>query len=605
MSASRPILPPADDIDSHDALTVREIATERRRRVARWLAALVALALLAGVIFGARPALHCVKAWQARRLARDAVRLTEQGNLEAARTRVQDALAIWRMEPEASHAAAFFLTRAGAYRQALPYWQQLETVRPLTPADLRDYATTEVNLGDPDAAAALLGRVWPAGEAGTRPDWLLGMQIALRRGHHAEAVTLAKKLLDDGQTLPRERLNAASVVLSIGGTPGDETLAWRTVAAIARGDRTPESLAALILLAEQRANPAAKQPGAELVPPLTDLIAAIEAHPLAKTQHHLLVDDLRLTLEPAKRAELIQAAMDRFGGAKEDADLAALTAWLYGKGEYEKVLAVLPLTRATGDRALYLQYLDTLAALGRWAEIRGLVQAQKFPLDAMTSQMFLARCAAQLGEPEVRDARWQAALDAAGKDPGKLLAVGQYAAKNGAVNTAAAAFRAAVHADPDARPAYDQLVLVLETMGNTKEMLETVKAMDTHWPRDAAIRNDLAYLDALENENVPAARDTARELLRADPASIAPHITLALAELRLHNALAALDALRSLNLAKTGGLQPRQGAIYAAVLWETSYGKEAHAMVKNLPLDRLLPEERELISPIENDGTTP
>ena len=600
MPASRPIIPLTDDVDSHDLLLVREAVAERRRRRVRWFAALGGLALLVGVGFGTRPALHVAKAWQARRLARDAGKLIEEGNLEAAHTKVQDALAIWRLEPEAVQAAAVFLTRAGAYRQAFAFWQQLETIRPLTPPELRDYATTEINLGDTDGAEALLRRVWPVGEPGTRPDWLLGIQIALRRGHQPEAVTLAKRLLDDAQSSPRERINAATVVLSANGSSPDErTSAWQAVAAIARDGHTPESLQALVLLSEQRANPAASQPPEDVVPTLPELIAAIEAHPLAKIQHHLLVDDLILMREPAKKEELIQAAVDRFGGAKDEADLAALTAWLYGKGEFDKVLALLPLARATTDRALYLQYLDTLAALGRWTEIRALVQAQKFPLDALTSQMFLARCANQLGEPAVRDARWQAALDAAGKDPGKLLAVGQYAAKNGALNTAAAAFRAAVHAAPDARPAYDELVRLLESMGNTAELREAVTTMSTYWPHDPAIRNDLAYLDALENVNVPAARDAARELVRTEPTSLAHRVTLALAELRLHHALAALDAFNGTDLARPAALQPRQGAVYAAVLWETSYGKEARAVLKGIPADRLLPEERELIRPLE------
>ena len=297
--------------------------------------------------------------------------------------------------------------------------------------------------------------------------------------------------------------------------------------------------------------------------------------------------------------------VDRFGAVKEEADLTALAAWLYGKGEYDRVLTLLPLARATTDRALYLQYLDTLAATGRWTEIRALIQAQKFPLDALTSQMFLARCASQLGEPEVRDARWQAAVDAAGKDPGKLLAVGQYAAKNGAVNIAAAAFRAAVRAAPDARPAHDELVRLLESMGNTSELREAVTSMSTHWPRDPAVRNDLAYLDALQNENVPAARDVARELERTEPASLARRVTLALAELRLHHALAALDAFSGFDFARSAALQPRQGAVYAAVLWETSYTKEARAVMKTIPTDRLLPEERELIRPVEPGAASP
>ena len=253
-------------------------------------------------------------------------------------------------------------------------------------------------------------------------------------------------------TPPRFCFPPVAPARTTGHSPG------KTVAGVAAGGATPESLAALVLLAQQRAGPPANQPAIDVAPLLPDLIASIEAHPLAKTMHHLLVADLLMAQEPAKRAELIQAAIDRYGKSKDEGELTALAAWLYGKGEFDKVLTVLPLTRAVTDRALYLQYLDTLAALGRWTEIRGLIQARKSPLDPMISQMFLARCASQLGETEVRDARWQAALDAAGTDPNKLLAVGQYAEKNGVVNTAAAAFRAAVQAAPDGRAGYEELV---------------------------------------------------------------------------------------------------------------------------------------------------
>ena len=604
MPAPHPILPPAEELDSHDALLVRDAANQRRRRRVRWLAILGGLALVVGGAFGGRPAVHAAKQWQARRLAREAMRLTEEGNLEGARTKVQDALTIWRLEPEVMHATAFFLTRGGGYRQALPYWQQFETVRPLTPADLREYATAEFNVGDTDAAEALLHRVWLPGEPGIRPDWTLGLQIALRRGHSGEALELAKRLLADSGTPPRERLNAATVLLaSNASSPADRTFAWKTVSNIAHEGKTAESLSALILLAQQRASASANQPAEDVVPPLPDLMASIESHPLATAAHHLLVVDLRIAQDATKRSEFIQAAVDRFSGTKDDGELAALAAWLYGKGEFEKVLAILPLARAVTDRALYLQYLDTLAALERWAEIRELIQARKFPLDTMISQMFLARCAGQLGELAVRDARWQAALDAAGTDPGKLLAVGQYAEKNGVTSIAAAAFRAVVRAAPDARPAYEELVRLLESTGDTAGLRATVAEMAAHWPQDLAIRNDVAYLDALSNENVLAARNTARELVRAEPGSLAHRVTLALAELRLHAALAALDAFSGVDLGRSTALLPRHAAVYAAVLWETSYNREAHEVLKNLATNRLLPEERELVRPIENDAS--
>ena len=583
-------------MDTHEALIQREAASARQRRRRRWLVALAALALAGGMAVGARPVLHVAKAWQARRHARQAVSLTDAGKLEEARTQVQDALTLWRQEPEAIQATAHYLTHAGSYRQALGYWQQLDTLRPLTPAEVRDYALTQLNLGDADAAGALLRRVWPEGAAGTRTDWLLAMQIALRQGRGSEAASLAVRLVQDKESPARERLNAAAVLIT---TPSahaeDQALAWESLVELARGESTPESLSALVLLAQVRVN-ARSAPLPADAPLLADLLARIDAHPLAKAQQGLLVLDLRLSQEPARRSEYLQAAVDKYGQAKDDADLAALAAWLYAKGEFDRALAVLPPARAAGDRALYLQYLDTLAALGRWTDIRALIQAKKFPLDPMLAEMFLARCAGQLGEAQVRDARWQAALDAAGKDPAKLVALGQYAAKNGILNIAAKAFDAAVAAAPDARSAHEERVRFLESAGDTRRLRAAVADLSTRWPDDPAARNDSAYLDALVNENVPAARAVARELVRTQPANLAYRTTLALCELRLHNGLAALEAFSRRNLKEaSSALLPRQTAVYAAVLWEASYSREAVEALKNLPLARLLPEERELI----------
>ena len=602
MPASKIPLPPAEPLETHEALFQREEVATRQRRRRRWLTVLVVLALAGGMAADARPALHVVKAWQARRHARQAVSLTDAGKLEEAHAQVQDALTIWRREPEAIQAAAHFLTHAGGYRAALGYWQQLDTLRPLAPAEVREYALTQLNLGDADAAGALLRRVWPEGVAGTRTDWLPAMQVALRQGRGGEAAALAVRLLQDKESPARERLNAATVLIAtVAARSEDQALAWEYLTDLARADGTPESLSALVLLAQARVN-ARSAPLPADAPPLPDLLSRIDAHPLARAPQGLLVLDLRLSQEPARRAETLQVAIDKYGQAKDDGDLAALAAWLYAKGEFDKALTVLPPAGGARDRTLYLQYLDTLAALGRWTDIRALIQAKKFPLDSMLAEMFLARCAGQLGETEVRDARWQAALDAAGKDPAKLVALGQYAAKNGVVNVAGAALDAAVAAAPDVRSAHEERVRFLETAGDTRRRHKAVADLSARWPDDPAARNDSAYLDALVNENVPAARTMARELVRAQPANLAYRTTLALCELRLHNGLAALDAFSRRDLKEASPvLLPRQTAVYAAALWETSYSKEAEDALKNLPSAPLLPEERELIRPIHGN----
>jgi len=49
-------------------------------------------------------------------------------------------------------------------------------------------------------------------------------------------------------------------------------------------------------------------------------------------------------------------------------------------------------------RDLLMQHLDALGALGRWSEIKELLESDRYPLERVVQYMYLARCNAQLGE---------------------------------------------------------------------------------------------------------------------------------------------------------------------------------------------------------------
>lgn len=589
-----------------DLLTPEEAADQRRRRRWRWVLSLLALLAIAGWL-GARPALHEIKAYQARRLAAEARRLIDAEKWPEARDKVTDALQIWPDEPAAIQAAALLLTRVGNFADAAGFWKKLEQSRPLTAPEQRDYATAELSLGELDVAQDRLRRAWPAEQAGTPNDWLVGLQLALRRNQPQDAQELARRLLSSRTISGRQRLNAATVLLS-SNQAADQTFAWAEIRALADNTKTAESLEALQLLARRAAaeyaNASAPEGGSAkdgdprpALASLAEIRAKIAAHPLAGVQQRLLVYDLRMIEQPGQRAALLQAAMGQYANAAP-ADLAVLGAWLYAKGELARVLEVIPLQKALSDHALFLQYLDTLGALQRWGEIRDLIQSQKVALDPMLQQMYLARCAGQLGEPEASTLHWQSALAAAGTNVQKLLTVGRYAEKDDAGDIAESAFRAAVRTEPRSREGHVSLARLLEARGKTRALRDAVRAMALLWPQDHAVANDLAYFDGLLNENVKAARTVASALVAAEPASLPHRTTLALAELRLGDGLSALDAFRAVG-ALGAAAQPRSQAVYAAVLWQTSYEREARQAVKNIPLQRLLPEERALVQPIE------
>jgi hypothetical protein len=583
---------PAGPPSADDHLTPEDIA-ERRQRRFRFLKLAVAVALAAGIWAGARPTLHVVKAWQARRAAAEAERFTEEARFFEARSKVQDALALWRNEPAAARAAALFLGATGNFREAADFWKQVEIARPLTADEQRSDTAALLASGDLDAAEIHLRKAWPAARPGQPADWDLGMKLASRRNRDADAADLARRLLASHAATTRERFEAALALISNGEAPTRRT-GWDEMRELAKERTSTESLDALVLLARQAATSANPEETAEL----PDLIARIEAHPLARIQHHLLALDLTLALDPNRRAGLIQNAIDRFAGTKNDADLATLAGWLYAKQDYEHVLQVVPAARAPSDRALFFQRLDALGALGRWNEIQDAILSRKLALDPMIEQMYLARCADKLDEPRARDVHWDAAIDAAAGNAEKLLQLGQYAAKNGAMDVAGKALRAAAQAAPTSLPVQRALVNLYEAQGDTRKMQETIGAMLRIAPQDPDVRNDAAYLDALLGERVPDALATARALVRADPSSLPDRVTLALAELRSDNALAAYDAFAGINPGKVA-LQPRQIAVYAATLWATSYNRQAYQTVRTLPLDELLPEERALIEPIQ------
>ena len=490
---------------------------------------------------------------------------------------------------------AALLTRTGHGREAIGFWKQVEKSRALTLDDQRDLCADLLAVDETDGAAAALHRIWPPGTDGTPADWRLALQLALRQRQNAEAITLAVRLSSAPGSTEQQRFDAAQVLVAA-SDPATQTRGWDQVRSLSQG-RSLVALEALLLLAREEANQATAARQDQRVPDqraAEALAQRIEAHPLARASQKLLAFDLRLAADPARHAELVQTAVERFGKG-DDETLGSLAAWLYAQGEYQQVLALLPLSRATASRALYLQYLDTLGALGRWQDIKDAIEGQKFSLDPMLEQMYLARCLAQLGQTEGSALHWNSAVQAAGTSADKLLLVGRYAQRNGVSAAAEAAFRAAVQAAPDSRSAQEALLGLMESLGRTRAAREVLLGMLKVWPNDASVRNDAAYLGALLNQDVNADREVARELVRAEPNSLPHRVTLALTELRLGHALTALDAFGRAPLPVVAA-QARYLAVYIAVLRAVgSYDAEIKAATQELDPARLLPEERELV----------
>ncbi len=612
-------------------LTAEEVRLRRQKRRRLIIAIASAITVVCVATIAARPVRNAIKGWQSRRHAEQAFALIEQMNWKAARTEAVAAYQLRPDEPQALRAIARLLSRM-RQPDGLQFWHQLEEKSPLTRTDLRDEAAVALVSGETRTADLAVQRILHHADGPPSPgDWLLAAQLAVQKNSPADAQSALEKILADPAATEPEQFQAVLLQFALlSGEEADQRAAHQATA-IARlkkiaAGQTSTALDALTLIARQtlaRTENTAEPP----IMTTPDLVAAIERHPLAKTHHKLLALDLQMHDDASQRENLIARAISEWKDA-EPADVAVLAEWLNGKGEFQRQLDTIPLDRALQNRDLFLQHLDALGALGRWTEIKELIEGERFPLDQVVAAMYLARCNTQLGEIKAAENNWQRALEAARGDVSKILSLAAYAEKNGAT-TAEAAYEEAALEAPKLRVAQQGRLRMAQGGGDTRRIHAVLADMLKYWPNDSAVQNDEAYLRLLlmqpqnaevgtrnaaptPNSNLPspssnlptsagavadeaaAIEKVAAKLVELEPASLPHRTLLALALLREGRGEDALHVYDHLNVTPQV-LTPSALAVHAAVLAATHHDDDATTEAGQVPRDKLLPEERALL----------
>ena len=432
---------------------------------------------------------------------------------------------------------------------------------------------------------------------------------------------ISRKFLKNAAATERELLQATILELQASNS-GDadadrrsQAEAWSRIAKLAAG-KSETALDALILLARRALSsvPIANDP---TIMKTTELVQAIETHPLAKTPQKLVALDLRIQENPTEKDSCIARAIAD-GKDADSTALTALAAWLNGFGEFQRELDTIPLEKALQSRDLFLQHLDALGALARWEEIKRLLEAERFPLDPVIQRMYLARCNAQLGQKAGAENNWQRALEAAGNDVQKLLTLANYAEKNGALDIAGAAYDSAAMAAPKLRGAQQGRLRVAQATLETKKIHAVLADMLGLWPNDTAIQNDEAYTrllllpsdpstinppqadqlstssEASTSSELIAMEKIGENLVQRKPTSLPHRTLLALARLKQHRPIAALEAYANIQAAPNA-LSPSALAVHAAVLAQNGHADDAKTEAKQIKTASLLPEEKMLI----------
>jgi Flp pilus assembly protein TadD/nitrate reductase NapE component len=629
--ANRPSRPhtTADDAD----LTPPEERRARRLRLFLFLAIVVIAALAIALYFGARPVGGAIKAWQSRRLARQAFALIDQKQWGEANARARDAYLLRPTEPEAWRAIARLFSRTGQSTKALEWWKKVDEEHRLTIEDRRDFAGAALVASELVTGAAQVDSLL-AQQGGPAPiDILLAGQLAVRRNDAVLAVDYAERALADKRVKPYDILSAAILVLSITTHDSQHYIsAWKRIEDLARDPKNTASLEALVFLTREQSrapspsttgntpfalgSASVAQPtsgarsagilslglGASPPPPVAkmgpiELANALENHPDGRSYHKLLALQLRVEHDPALTDEYIGQAVERFGSG-DDETLSALTAWLNRLGRSAKTLELLPVDRASRRQDLFLQHINALASLERWNELKDELTSERFPVDPVWQHMYLATARTHLGEATAANNEWQRALEVA-NTPEKLLALADYAEQNNASEVAASAYSEATKLAPKNRAAYAGRLRVAMASGHTAAAQAVAAEIVQLWPDDTAARNQDDYLRLLlgaSGGTAEAAERQAQVLVAREPSNWSARATLGLARLRLGRKEDALKAFRSVRA--TGSEPPGALAVRAAILAVNGYEEGAKGDAHNLGAAQLLPEERALIAPL-------
>ena len=631
---------------------------EIRARRIRWLAFLSVLAICtlgAGIYFGAPPVGREIKAWQSRRLAREAFALIDQQKWSEANAKTRDAVLLRPTEPEAWRAAGRLASRISQWPTALDWWKKVDEAGRLTLEDRRDYIAAALTASEVTLAAKQV-QVLMAQSAPEAIDLMWAGQLASRQNDPVLAIDYAERVLADERAKAYEIASAATLVLSL-TSPYSQRYAeaWKRIEDVARDPKNPASLGALVLLANEQAlppmsaigrntslsiesTPAPSQTSA--APPsvaggvdagpmlqhptpatqsgdtvtlnlapispsspsgramsLTEVANALENHPDARPYHKLLAFEVRVRQDPALTDQYVADAVERFGNG-DDETLAALGGWLNKIGRPAKTLEVLPQAHAVQRQDLFLLYINALAALQRWSEVKDLLMSEHSVVDPMLQHMYLAVAQAHLGAATGAINEWQRALEVA-DTPEKALALAKYAEQSSVNNIADAAYSITIKIVPKNRGAYDGRLRLAMQAGHTSQAQSIAAKIAQLWPDDAEARNQDAYLQLLLGASDDAAKAAERDaqlLVAKEPRNWQARATLGLACLRLGRNKEALAAIREPRV--TGVEPPGPLAVRAAILAANGYEDGARNDARIVNAKPLLPEERTLIAPL-------
>lgn len=541
----------------------------------------LAMLIVAGISFAARPLYNKVKASRADGFAEEAQQLLDRKSYPEAQRKLAAALQIKPTEPKYLRIAAK-LHAAQRSPMALRYYTDLINSPAATDEDRYEFMQT----------ALLMGRVEPAEQVLRR--MISKEPVAGKTYFFAALVTERKRDLPRAIQFARSAVEKSPTERDYKYLLGRLLLASTSQADIAEGKKLLFDIASK---GDDSRNQAIRLLGAtDLTPQETQqLIGWIKQDKDPSPEDYFLTAELLYKSDTNALKQLASQAIAKYKGGKAEEQLA-LGTWLNRHKLHEEASLAISPEKDIKNVQLSLVYLDALSGANKWDEALKFMSKSDIAIEPVFLETLRAAAALKLKKDDLAQIHWKKAMQIAEDKPEQIRMVADVAERNEAYEVALAGYRRLATNAATEAAARQAILRIKSRSGDTKGLRDYVRELLAKAKHDTALQNYNAYLNLLLNEDVAASKAAAMQLHLQQPNDLGFRTTVALAHLREKNGQAAYGLYTNVN-ANLGQFPPGARAVYAAALGAANKDKEAEQVAKTIQPKDLKPEERELIKP--------
>ncbi len=542
---------------------------------------LMAGALAAALVLAAPSILDLYRGWQAKRLSVEALQLLQAGRPADAAEQVRMAYFLAPRDLSVVRTAAR-VAQASSAKMALPMWEEALEISSGEIEDQLGLGEAAVEAGYRALAEEMLTQIR---ENGARPGYALyleGRMLALE-GRIIEAGELLIRAWETGDAPGKTMI----LLGKLAKKSGNDALLKRTEG-ILRKEGTENSIKGLEALRLLGSWPDPEQETLRMVS------TRLREHPLAGRDDllaALLIDHLAQSISEDK---LVEKAAGYFDLVNDD-ELLALVRWLIKHDRSDAALAYLEGKEGTTREDLFQAWAEAMFREKRFDALATALEDPEAPVASPLRHLFRMRV--YRAQNEMRQARiaWEQAMEAAADDPDALWLLARQTMTQGLREQARDALWKLRNDPRVMRMAYQGLLEIDQSVGNTRGLLDILEQMSASYPRDNAIRNDFAYIQVLLNENVQTAISAAEALVTESESVLAYRVTLACGRMRQGKKEEALELLSGLDV-RWETVRARWQIILAWILLENGQEVTARKLLDQVDeREPLLPEERGLL----------